>query len=77
LALRNFLEYNTNVTHCHICTDNDKAGNLAADRIEKIPGITTERILPSIGKDWNDCLMAAQRIERTYHSSNLQREELR
>jgi hypothetical protein len=77
MALRNFLEHNNNVTHCHILTDNDKAGKQSADRIENIPGITTERVLPPSGKDWNDCLLAVQRLKRTYHRSNIQTEELR
>jgi len=64
LALVHFLETHTEVTHCIICTDNDKAGNEMAGKIANMPGITTERSLPIIGTDWNEALQAIQKTER-------------
>ena len=67
LALKHFLETHIRITHCIICTDNDEAGNTIAVKISSMPGITTERFLPSIGNDWNDELQAVQKILRTQH----------
>ena len=63
-ALRNFLERHTSVTNCLVCTDNDEAGELAAAKIAKLPGITSERRLPVSGSDWNEGLLALQKAER-------------
>ena len=65
LALIHFLKTHTKITHCLICTDNDKAGNDMATKIATIPGITTERSLPIIGDDWNKTLQAIRKMERT------------
>jgi hypothetical protein len=66
-ALRNFLERHTGVTKCLVCTDDDEAGQYAADEIGKLPGITAKRTLPPAGKDWNDGLLALQKAERLQH----------
>ena len=63
-ALKHFLEHHTGVTNCLICTDNDEAGERAADEIGKLPGITVVRYLPPTGSDWNEALLAAQKAER-------------
>ena len=65
LGLAYFLETHPQVTHCLICTDDDEAGNRIAEKIADLPGITTERSLPTHGTDWNDALMAMQKAERT------------
>ena len=64
LGLEHFLNNNPQIAHCLTLTDNDEAGNKAAARIAEIPGITTERALPPTGTDWNDALLALQRVER-------------
>ncbi|MCL2516926.1 MAG: DUF3991 and toprim domain-containing protein [Oscillospiraceae bacterium] len=69
LGLEYFLELHPQIIHCLACTDNDEAGNHAADRIMELPGITTERIPPVNGCDWNDTLMAAQKAERTQNKA--------
>lgn len=57
-ALTNFFERHREVTHFIVCTDNDRAGNLAASKAAaEFPGITVSRSLPPAGhKDWNDAL---------------------
>jgi len=60
-----FLARHPQVTRCLICTDNDEAGNMAAAKIAELPGITTERLLPVPGVDWNDALQAIHKAERT------------
>jgi len=58
-ALTNFLERHGEVNSVVVCTDNDKAGNLAAAKIAALPGITVSRSIPPAGnKDWNDALTA-------------------
>ena len=64
-ALEYFLKRHPEVTQCLVCTDNDEAGELAAAKIAKLPGITTARSPPVIGNDWNDTLEAALKAERT------------
>jgi hypothetical protein len=72
-ALNGLLERKPKVTQCLICTDNDGAGEQAAERIKNISGISIERCLPGIGKDWNDYLLAlhkTKRLEnRTFHGA--------
>jgi hypothetical protein len=63
-ALTRFLEVHGEIRQCVVCTDNDKAGESAAARIEELPDIVAVRDLPPVGKDWNDTLLAAQRAER-------------
>jgi len=58
-ALTNFLERHSEVKTAVVCTDNDKAGNAAAERIANLPDISATRFLPSAGKDWNDALLSA------------------
>jgi len=70
VALRFFLKQHPNITNCHICTDNDMAGELAAERIRCIQGITTERHTPLSGNDWNDCLMDMKKTSRTQSQSH-------
>ena len=76
MGLEYFLEHKPQVRHCFICTDDDDAGNKAAERIVDLPGITTERLLPPIGIDWNDSLLAIQKAERMQyrvrHNGSLQ-----
>ena len=67
LGLEHFLKHKPQISHCIVCTDNDEAGELAAEKIMDIDGVTTERLLPSIGTDWNETLLALQRAERTYN----------
>ena len=58
-ALTNFLERHSEVKSVVVCTDNDKAGNLAAAKITELPDITVTRSLPpENNKDWNDALIA-------------------
>ena len=64
LALTHFLSCNPLITRCIVCTNNDSAGNLAADRIAQLPGITAERSLPSRGSDFNQALQALQKEQR-------------
>lgn len=65
MALTNFLERHGEVKHIAICTDNDDAGNRAAQKIAELPGITTARFLPFAGKDWNDALLQKKNEETT------------
>jgi len=63
-ALKGLIEQKPTITHCLICTDNDAAGELAAERIMNLSGITVERCLPAVGKDWNEYLLTLQKAER-------------
>jgi hypothetical protein len=63
-ALTRFLEVRPNVKCCLVCTDNDEGGEGAAAKIADLPGITVTREPPPFGKDWNETLMEARRIER-------------
>ena len=71
LGLEQFLKNNPKVTLCLICTDDDIAGNSIAARIAKLSGITTERLPPPIGKDWNDALAAMQKAKRTNNRAQI------
>jgi len=64
LGLEHFLKHKPHITHCVVCTDNDEAGDIAAVKIKDIVGVTTERLLPSFGTDWNETLLALQKAER-------------
>ena len=64
LGLYQFLENHPEVTHCLICTDNDEAGENLAVKIAELSSITSERLLPPYGNDWNDALQAMQSSER-------------
>jgi len=55
-ALNNFLERHNGVKNCVVCTDNDDAGNNAAQKIAEIQGIKVSRFPPPVGKDWNEFL---------------------
>jgi len=66
-ALEHFLALRSNITHCIICLDNDKAGNRAVEKFAGLPGITVERSLPAVGSDFNEMLQTLQRVERTQH----------
>lgn len=65
LALEHFLQRHPNITHCIICTDADRAGDMVAGKIAAIAGITTERPPPLYGSDWNDTLQTIKKAERT------------
>jgi len=65
LGLEYFLECHPKVNHFLICTDNDVAGDKTAARIAELSGVITERVLPPVGIDWNDALLALQKAERT------------
>jgi hypothetical protein len=65
LPLEHFLKTHTKVTHCIICTDSDEAGESAAAKIAKLPGISSERSPPIFGKDYNEMLLEMQKTERT------------
>ena len=64
LALEEFIKQHPQVAHCLICTDDDEAGNLAAEAIKKLSGITAELDPPPIGIDWNETLMDMQKAVR-------------
>ena len=75
LSFEHFLLQHPEINHCVICTDNDKAGEKTATKINSIPGITTERIYPSPDcKDWNATLMEIQREERIKNTSRTGKE---
>ena len=59
IALEGFLERHREVINCIACTDNDEAGNRAAEKIVELHGISVTRSLPFAGKDWNDALRAS------------------
>ena len=60
-ALTSFLERHSEVKTVVICTDNDKAGDIAAAQISQLQGITAARSPPLAGyKDWNDSLIAVK-----------------
>ena len=61
VALEHFLSRHPEVSRCLACTDNDRAGEMAAARIAGMPGITAERLAPAHGKDWNDTLQAVKK----------------
>lgn len=63
LGLAYFLETHRQVTHCLICTDSDEAGDKAAMRIAELPDITSERLPPPIGTDWNEAVFAMRKAE--------------
>ena len=69
VALTHFLECHPEISDCIICTDNDKAGNLAAVKIAKLEKVSSTRSLPHVGKDWNKTLLALQRTWRSADST--------
>ena len=64
VALIGFLERFQNIDHCIIATDNDEAGNAIAERMADKITVTTERVHPLHGKDWNDALLQALRASK-------------
>lgn len=58
VALKSFLERHNEINRCVVCTDNDKAGNLAAVKIAELLAIEVIRSIPPIGKDWNNTLLS-------------------
>jgi len=64
VALIGFLERYPNISHCIIATDNDEAGNSFADKIAEKVDISTERVKPGQGKDWNDALLLTLQASR-------------
>ena len=70
LALEHFLNQHPKVNYCIISTDNDEAGNIAAEKIMAMPSITTERSIPIEGcKDWNDMLQMMKRDNHIINNS--------
>ena len=67
VALTWFLEQHMEVKSIVVCTDDDEAGNLAAAKISEFSGIEVTRLVPPIGNDWNDTLLAIQKAERLKH----------
>ena len=71
-ALEYFLEHNPNITDCFVCTDNDDAGNIMAEKIrgllrseKRFSSMSVTRAPPTSGKDYNDMLCTIRRQERT------------
>lgn len=67
VALTNFFDRHSEVSHAIVCTDNDDAGRRAAAGIESaFSQIATTRALPPADcNDWNEALLAIQKAERT------------
>ncbi|MCL1998296.1 MAG: toprim domain-containing protein [Turicibacter sp.] len=72
-VLEHFLRNNPNVTTVNLCLDNDEAGRTAAkratqmlERLGKELGkeYTIQEKYPKIGKDWNECLLAIQKVQK-------------
>ena len=60
-AMTHFLDTNPNIGRIIACTDNDSAGNLAAEKIREIAeelGLKYRRDLPECGNDWNENLQS-------------------
>jgi hypothetical protein len=68
-ALEHFINLHPDITQCLICTDDDKAGELAAAKIAELPGITTVRSPPVVANDWNDELLAMQKANRAQNKT--------
>jgi hypothetical protein len=59
VALTHFLEHHKEVKSITVCTDNDKAGNIAATKIAELSDYSVTRLMPPNGaKDWNDALIS-------------------
>ncbi|GHV16992.1 topoisomerase [Clostridia bacterium] len=56
-AFMQFLRTHGEVRYVTVCTDNDEAGNLAAKNIASVRGVEVTRLVPPIGKDWNETLI--------------------
>ena len=68
IALISFLERHPEITSIQLCLDNDKSGIEATERIikkliddKRFSHIKAAVVLPPIGKDYSDTLMAMQR----------------
>ena len=70
LALEQFLKHHSEITHCIICTDSDKAGEEVAAKIAELSGVTVTRSPPVFGRDWNDTLCAYQKAKRSQNRLN-------
>jgi len=64
VAAHYFLSQHPEVSHCIIATDNDEAGHKIAQTLATEISVTTQRILPLHGKDWNDTLRAVIETQR-------------
>jgi len=62
-ALTHFLEKHSEVNAIVVCTDDDEAGNLAAEKIAALDGYRVTRQCP-VGKDFNEQLLGQQKAER-------------
>ena len=69
LPVIGFLEQHPNINHCIIATDNDEAGNAFADKMVNKLNMTTERVHPLQGKDWNEALLQTLRPETPSHQA--------
>ncbi|MCL2035049.1 MAG: DUF3991 and toprim domain-containing protein [Oscillospiraceae bacterium] len=69
LTLEHFLQRHPHITHCCVCSDNDKAGNAVADKIAGIPGVISVRDPPVYGNDWNNTLQSLQKAQRTQNKA--------
>jgi hypothetical protein len=59
-ALTHFLDRHKEIENIIVCTDNDAAGNLAADKIAGLSGFRVSRSSPPAGKDWNEALISTR-----------------
>jgi hypothetical protein len=80
-ALVYFIEQHPEADNCLVCTDNDEAGNLTAEKIAVLPKenanfahVTVTRSVPKHGKDYNDELQEIRRIsshKEKSHENNI------
>jgi hypothetical protein len=73
-ALTRFLETHPEIESISVCTDNDEAGNLAANKIAELPGYSVTRSIPPAGKDWNETL---QKIRKEVKPLEDKRKDIR
>jgi len=67
LAMMQFLDTHPEISRIVACTDNDEAGNDAAEKIRDTAegfGLKYDRALPDSGNDWNEALQIQRNEER-------------
>ena len=67
MAMMQFLEMHPEISRIVACTDNDEAGNDAAEKIRDTVegfGLKYDRTLPDSGNDWNEALQIQRNEER-------------
>jgi hypothetical protein len=81
LALTFFLERHPLVTNCMVCTDNDEAGDIAAEKIKALPredsrfsSVQVTRAPPPYGLDYNETLQAIRKMERGHNAARREAE---